>query len=110
MVFDLANNLVLSYTDDYAVALPTTAWRKARGQFLIGVDFEKHADHSATAVLEKVKEELHLVYLQDFPLKTPYTTVTGSVKRLNEAYCFAAGYLHQTGVGEGPFDEIKQFM
>ena len=27
-----------------------------------------------------------------------------------KAYRFSAGYLDQTGVGEGPYEEIKQFM
>lgn len=49
-------------------------------------------------------------FLKEFPLETPYTAVTGSVRRLNEAYGFAAGYLDQTGVGERPFEEIKQFI
>jgi hypothetical protein len=32
------------------------------------------------------------------------------VRRLNEAYAFEAGYLDQTGVGEGPYEEVKRFM
>jgi hypothetical protein len=32
------------------------------------------------------------------------------VRLLNEAYRFAAGYLDQTGVGEGPHEEIREFM
>jgi len=36
--------------------------------------------------------------------------VIGTVRRLKEAYWFRAGYLDQTGVGEGPYEEIKEFM
>jgi phage FluMu gp28-like protein len=72
MVFDLASNLVLSSTDDYALHSQPLHGEKHRGQFLIAVDFGKHADHSAIAVLEKVKE-LRLVNLREFPLETPYT-------------------------------------
>ncbi len=67
-------------------------------------DFAKHADHSAIAITEKLDGDLRLVYLKDFPLDTPHTAVIGTVKRLNETYAFAAGYLDQTRVGEGPFE------
>ncbi len=53
---------------------------------------------------------LRLVYLKELPLETSYTAVIGSVRRLNEAYAFAGGCLDKTGVGEGPYEEIKQFM
>ena len=76
---------------------------------MIGVDFGKHADHSAIAVLEKVKDDIRLVYLKEFPLETPYSAVIGTVRRLNEAYAFAGGYVDQTGVGEGPYEEIRRF-
>jgi phage FluMu gp28-like protein len=32
------------------------------------------------------------------------------VRRLNEAYTFEAGCLDETGVGEGPYEEIRGFM
>jgi phage FluMu gp28-like protein len=32
------------------------------------------------------------------------------VRRLNEAYAFTSGCLDKTGVGEGPYEEIRQFM
>ncbi len=62
------------------------------------------------AVLEKSLDSLRLVYLKEFPLETPYTAVIGTVRRLNESYAFAAGCLDKTGVGEGPYEEIRQFM
>jgi phage FluMu gp28-like protein len=43
-------------------------------------------------------------------LDTPYTAVIGSVKILNEAYRLTAAYLDETGVGEGPYEEIREFM
>lgn len=58
----------------------------------------------------KTDDDLRLVYLNEFPLETPYTAVIGTVRRLNEAYRFAAGCLDKTGVGEGPFEEIRGFM
>jgi phage FluMu gp28-like protein len=88
---------------------PTQSEKQA-GLHVIEIDFGKHADHSAIAVLQRFEDELRLVYLKEFPLDTPYTAVIGTVRTLKEAYHFTAGYLDQTGVGEGPYEEIKQFM
>ncbi|MGA8904681.1 MAG: hypothetical protein WB661_06705 [Candidatus Bathyarchaeia archaeon] len=107
----LPSELVLSCTDGkYALNRDPLQAEKYRGQFLIGIDFGKHADHSAIAILEKVGDNLRLVYLKELPLETPYTAAIGTVRRLHEAYAFAAGCLDKTGVGEGPYEEIKQFM
>ncbi len=106
----LPSALVLSCTDEYAVNGDPLQGEKHRGEFLIGIDFGKHADHSVIAVLEKVGDNLRLVYLKELPLETSYTAVIGTVRRLNEAYAFAAGCLDKTGVGEGPYEEIRQFM
>ena len=105
----LPSDLVLSCTEDYALNGEPLNGGKYHGEYLIGVDFGKHADHSAVAVLEKIESGLRVVYLKEFPLETSYTTVIGTVKRLNEAYSFCAGCVDQTGVGEGPYEEIKQF-
>jgi phage FluMu gp28-like protein len=107
----LPSELVLSCTDDeYALNRDPLQAEKYKGQFVVGIDFGKHADHSAIAILEKVDDNLRLVYLKELPLETPYTAVIGTVRRLNETYAFAAGCLDKTGVGEGPYEEIKQFM
>jgi len=106
----LPSSLVLSCTDDYSLNGDPAQGEKYDGRFFIGIDFGKHADHSAAAILQKLGDELRLVYLKEFPLDTPYTAVIGAVRMLNDAYDLAAGYLDQTGVGEGPYEEIKQFM
>ena len=106
----LPSNLVLSCTDDYELDGEPRPGNRLRGEYIIGIDFGKHADHSAIAVLEKVGDGVRLVYLNELPLETSYTSVIGTVRRLNEAYSFAAGCLDKTGVGEGPYEEIKQFM
>jgi phage FluMu gp28-like protein len=106
----LPSELVLSCTDEYELDEDPLQGEKYQGQFLVGIDFGKHADHSAIAVLEKTNDDLCLVYLHEFPLETPYTAVIGTVRRLNEAYHFEAGCLDKTGVGEGPFEEIRGFM
>lgn len=106
----LPSGLVLSCTDEYALNGEPATGEMYHGEYLIGIDFGKHADHSAVAVLEKVESGLRLVYLKEFPLETSYTAVIGTVRRLNEAYSFGAGCLDKTGVGEGPYEEIRQFM
>jgi phage FluMu gp28-like protein len=105
------STLVLGCTDDYNLNSEPTLGTKYTGQYHVGIDFGKHADHSTIAILQKISEDnLRLVYLRQFELDTPYTTVIGNVRLLNEAYQFAAGYLDQTGVGEGPYEEIRGFM
>jgi hypothetical protein len=106
----LPSNLVLSCTDDYELDGEPKPGDRLKGEYLIGIDFGKHTDHSAIAVLEKIHDNLQLVYLKELPLETSYTAVIGSVRRLNEAYAFAGGCLDKTGVGEGPYEEIRQFM
>jgi phage FluMu gp28-like protein len=106
----LPSALVLSCTDQYALNEEPTMTAKYHGEFLVGIDFGKHTDHSVITVLKKTDDDLCLVYLNELPLETPYTTVIGTVRRLNEAYRFAAGCLDKTGVGEGPYEEIRGFM
>jgi len=105
----LPSSLVLSCTDDYALHSDPTQGERYDGQYLIGIDFGKHADHSAIAILQKLNDQLWLVYLKEFPLDTPYTAIIGTVRRLNDSYGLVAGCLDQTGVGEGPYEEIRQF-
>jgi phage FluMu gp28-like protein len=107
----LPSALVLGCTDDaYSLNGDPIQGEKHQGEYLVGIDFGKHTDHSAIAILEKVDDDLRLVYLKEFPLETPYTAVIGTVRRLNESYQFAAGCLDKTGVGEGPSEEIRLFM
>jgi phage FluMu gp28-like protein len=106
----LPSNLVLNCTDAYELNGEPGPEEKFKGEYLIGVDFGKHADHSVIAILQKLDEELRLIYLHEFPLETSYASVIGTVRILNEAYAFEAGCLDQTGVGEAPYEEIRGFM
>ena len=106
----LPSNLILSCTDGYEQNREPRPGDRLKGQYIIGIDFGKHTDHTAIAILEKTADNLRLVYLNELPLETTYTAVIGTVRRLNEAYAFTAGCLDKTGVGEGPYEEIKQFM
>ena len=103
------SKLVLACTDNYQLKPDPTGAEKYSGDFYVGIDFGKINDHSTIAILERTREEeRRLVYLKEFPLGTPYSAVIGTVKRLNAAYGFVCGYLDQTGVGEGPYEQIHQ--
>jgi len=82
-----------------------------KGVFHLGVDFGKRADHSVAAVLEESAGRVQrLVYLKQFPLQTNYATVIGWIRRLNEAFRFETATLDQTGVGEAPVEDVKNFL
>ena len=104
------STLILSCTDDYNLNPEPKTGETWKGEFYVGIDFGKHRDHSAIAIIqEQQKHSLRLVYLREFQLETPYATVIGNVRTLNDAYQFRGGRLDQTGVGEAPHEEIKQF-
>ena len=104
------STLILSCTDDYNLNPEPKTGETWTGEFYVGIDFGKHRDHSAIAIIqEQQKHSLRLVYLREFQLETPYATVIGNVRTLNDAYQFRGGRLDQTGVGEAPHEEIKQF-
>jgi phage FluMu gp28-like protein len=106
------SSLVLACADDYELdnEEPTTRQRP-NGEYHIGIDFGKHADHSAIVILQKISDDqIRLVYLKEFQLNTPYRDVIGSVRRLNDSYRLTGGCLDRTGVGEAPYEEIREFM
>ena len=106
----LPSELVIGCTDNYPLNPEPKAGETLKGDFCVGIDFGKHRDHSAIAIIqEQPDHSLRLVYLREFPLETPYTAVIGTIRRLNETYGFRGGQLDQTGVGEAPYEEIKQF-
>jgi phage FluMu gp28-like protein len=81
------------------------------GDFHLGVDFGKRADHTAFAILQKEDcENLRLVYLRQLPLGTEYASVLGWMRRLNDRFQFRSCTLDQTGVGEAPAEEVRSFL
>jgi len=103
-----STDLVLNCTKDYEPNNDQT--QPQPGNYHIGVDFAKLQDHSAIAILQKKSESsIHLVYIKEFPLNTPYTTVIDHVSRLHQAYHFLGGYVDQNGVGEALYEQIKKF-
>jgi hypothetical protein len=106
------SSLVLACTDDYELDNDETAPEPGHnGEYHIGIDFGKHTDHSAIAILQKISDDqIRLVYLKEFQLNTPYKDVIGWVRKLNDTYRLAGGCLDRTGVGEAPYEEIREFM
>jgi phage FluMu gp28-like protein len=105
------SSLVLACTDDYELDEETTSKQRPNGEYHIGIDFGKHADHSAIAILQKISDDqIRLVHLKEFQLGTPYMDVIGWVRRLNDTYRLTGGCLDRTGVGEAPYEEIRDFM
>lgn len=103
------SNLVLNCTDDYPLNNEPDG-QKYTGHYQIGIDFGKHVDHTAIAILHNTKNQQRLIYLREFQLKTPYKQVIEALKILNVAYNFTSGCLDKTGVGEAPYEEIQNFI
>jgi phage FluMu gp28-like protein len=104
------SKLILTCTDTYPLNDQSHLSYTQKGEYYVGIDFGKHADHSAIAIVEEQKDHtLRLVYLQEFELETTYTTVIATTRTLQAAYQFRGGQLDQTGVGEAPYEEIREF-
>jgi len=104
------SNIVLDCTADYELNNDPTPAQKYAGEFFVGIDFGKHQDHSAIAILQKISTtNTQLVYLNELPLGTEYVEVVALVRRLNDAYHFRGGNLDQTGPGESISELIEQF-
>ncbi|MGP8068633.1 MAG: terminase large subunit domain-containing protein [Candidatus Bathyarchaeia archaeon] len=79
------------------------------GRYFVGVDFGKHNDHSAIAIVQLDQGIVKLTGMVRFPLETPYASVIGYVKiicdklnRVEKTLC------DQTGVGEYIVEDMKQ--
>ena len=104
------SKLLLDCTDSYALDPEPKPGETRRGTYYTGIDFGKHADHSAIAIIQEEKDHnLRLVYLKEFPLETHYTTVIEAIKTLDKTYDFRGGRLDQTGVGEPLYEQVREF-
>jgi phage FluMu gp28-like protein len=56
------------------------------GDFYAGLDLGKHQDHSVLAIIKAENNTLKLVHMHRFPLNTPYASVIGYVKTLNDRW------------------------
>ncbi len=71
-----------------------------KGDFYIGVDFGKEQDFSVVFVVEKLGAITRVVHFHRFPLKTPYGSVIGYVKSLQDRWkTIYSVYADVTGVG-----------
>lgn len=56
------------------------------GDFYAGLDLGKHQDHSVLAIIKAENNAMKLVHMHCFPLNTPYASVIGYVKTLNDRW------------------------
>ncbi len=70
------------------------------GDFHVGVDFGKEQDFSVVVVVEKLGAMTRIVHVHRFPLKTPYGSVIGYIKSLQDRWkSMNSVYADITGVG-----------
>ena len=86
----------INHTLEYA------AFEEAQGgDFYAGLDLGKHQDHSVLAIVKTEGTTIKLVHLHQFPLNTPYATVIGYTKTINDRWQKIHKTLtDQTGIGE----------
>ena len=56
------------------------------GDFYAGLDLGKHQDHSVLAIVKAENNAMKLTHMHRFPLNTPYASVIGYVKTLNDRW------------------------
>ncbi len=83
--------------------------------FAVGVDLGQQSDYTATAVVRKEGEDLHVVHLERVPLHTSYTDVAAHVIRLCENPRLEVDgqgpllVIDETGVGRGVADILGTY-
>ncbi|MCW4017384.1 MAG: terminase family protein [Candidatus Bathyarchaeota archaeon] len=71
------------------------------GDFYMGLDLGKHQDYSVLAAIKVEEGKLKLVHMRRFPLETPYASVIGYVKTLNDRWqSIHKIYVDCSGVGD----------
>jgi phage FluMu gp28-like protein len=56
------------------------------GDFYAGLDLGKHRDPSVLAIVKEENNQLKLVHMHRFPLETPYASVIGYAKTINDRW------------------------
>lgn len=93
-----------------------------QGTFVLGGDIGKRIDHSVISLFklehfDRISEETgrpehwsawRLCYKNEFPLKTKLFMVTNKIKWLDKKFNIRAGCIDQTGIGEGPVEELSR--
>lgn len=80
------------------------------GEFYIGVDLGQKYDHSVVAMVQKDSDgHVHLIQLEEFPLRSEYAAVLGWIKVLTRKFDRVVRVLiDQTGVGEVFVEEAQK--
>jgi phage FluMu gp28-like protein len=82
--------------------------RDHNGNYYAGLDFAKHQDYSAFALIEDMDTKYFLRYLKIWPHQIPYAAIIGWVKvvqdRLGEFRCLRAD---KTGVGDYIVEDMQ---
>src|ERR1039458_8293668 len=74
----------------------------------LGIDLGKRHDHTAMAVVEKVKDMLLVRHLERVPLGTPYTGVVARVVEIVQQLGRCVGVVDDTGVGKPVVDALRR--
>jgi len=104
----LDQGLLTKCIDGDLELFPVTA-RKI-GEFYVGVDLGKVRDYSVVAVVDRDENGvLRLLHCHRFPLGTPYASVVGYIKLLQERWItIRRVFVDQTGVGEPIVEEMMR--
>ena len=79
-----------------------------KGGLLAGLDLGKHKDYSVLAVIEEVEGKYLLRYLKVFELETPYASVIGFLKALQDRWGGVQKIrVDMSGVGEYIVEDMK---
>jgi len=91
------------------------------GAYFLGGDIGKRIDHSTVAIFKRenyriqVKQKFvnfnnvnRLVYLKEYPLRTPIKTVRRDIIRLDKKFHFEAGCIDETLVGQSVVEEVNE--
>lgn len=81
---------------------------QANGEFFMGVDLGKWRDYSVVAVVMRDKEQLKLVHIKRFALRTAYASVIGYVKTMCDRWNYVQKVsVDMTGVGDYIVEDMK---
>mgnify|MGYP007042450206 FL=1 len=75
--------------------------------YYLGCDLGKLNDYSVVAIVKKVGDVVKLVFLEEFPLETPYSHVIGFIVRAEQKFRFRKVLIDRSGVVEAVLEELK---
>jgi len=79
-----------------------------RGRYYGGLDFGKHGDYTVFTVIDSVADKFLLRFLKMWPLETPYASVIGFVKQIQDRWSnFITIRADQTGIGDYIVEDMK---